>query len=258
MARNVTDAAVLLGAMTGIDPKDAATAAQAGHAFTDYTQFLDENALKGARIGVWRSDDTYDRRSDPAIDAIFERHGRRRSKSLGRDGRRPARDLTSSPRFNREFAALLCEFKTDIASYLQTYTAAGYPKTLQDLIDFNNAHPELEGPVEQRHLRPRPGDRRAGRSRLHRRPRGDDAGRPGGDRRRRWPPTTSTRSSRRRTARPGSPIRSTATASTGFIRRLVEPVGGQPATPASPFAAASSGRCPSASRSSAAAGTSRS
>ena len=54
MARNVTDAAVLLGAATGVDPNDAATAAQAGNAFTDYTQFLDDEALDGARIGVWR------------------------------------------------------------------------------------------------------------------------------------------------------------------------------------------------------------
>src|SRR6185312_1528086 len=54
MARNVTDAAVLLGAATGIDPNDPATAAQAGHASTDYTQFLDANALDGKRIGVWR------------------------------------------------------------------------------------------------------------------------------------------------------------------------------------------------------------
>src|SRR5207247_9343145 len=53
IARNVTDAAVLLGAMTGIDANDAATLAQAGHAFTDYTQFLDTHALDGARIGVW-------------------------------------------------------------------------------------------------------------------------------------------------------------------------------------------------------------
>ena len=55
MARNVTDAAVLLGAATGVDPDDAATAAQAGNAFTDYTQFLDDEALDGARIGVWRA-----------------------------------------------------------------------------------------------------------------------------------------------------------------------------------------------------------
>ena len=49
MARNVTDAAVLLGAATGVDPHDAATAAQVGNAFADYTQFLDDEALEGAR-----------------------------------------------------------------------------------------------------------------------------------------------------------------------------------------------------------------
>ena len=59
MARNVTDAAVLLGAATGIDPNDPATTDQAGHAFTSYTQFLDLGALNGTRIGIWR-DGTYD------------------------------------------------------------------------------------------------------------------------------------------------------------------------------------------------------
>jgi amidase len=48
--------------------------------------------------------------------------------------------------FGPEFEALLCEFKTDIATYLETYTGADYPKTLQDLIDFNDANPDLEGP----------------------------------------------------------------------------------------------------------------
>src|SRR5262245_27337853 len=59
IARNVTDAAVLLGAATGVDPLDAATAAQVGHAFTNYTQFLNDHALQGKRIGVWRAG-TYD------------------------------------------------------------------------------------------------------------------------------------------------------------------------------------------------------
>ena len=45
---------------------------------------------------------------------------------------------------NAEFAALLCEFKTDIQRYLETYTGPSYPKTLQDLIDFNNDNPDLE------------------------------------------------------------------------------------------------------------------
>src|SRR5687768_5475320 len=68
MARNVTDAAVLLGAATGVDPNDAATAAQAGHAFTDYTQFLDDEALEGARIGVWR-EGTY---NEAVVGAVVE------------------------------------------------------------------------------------------------------------------------------------------------------------------------------------------
>ena len=52
-----------------------------------------------------------------------------------------------------EFPALLCEFKTDIATYLQTYvhgtnpvSHAPYPQTLADLIAFDQAHPNLEGP----------------------------------------------------------------------------------------------------------------
>ncbi|HXF79535.1 MAG TPA: amidase family protein, partial [Usitatibacter sp.] len=51
MTRGVADAAVLLTAMAGSDPRDPATAEANAHA-TDYTTFLDPGALKGARIGV--------------------------------------------------------------------------------------------------------------------------------------------------------------------------------------------------------------
>jgi amidase len=143
MARNVTDAAVLLGAVTGIDPADPATAAQAGHAFTDYTQFLDAHALAGARIGVWR-EFTYDPDAVPEVTPILE-DTIAALEASGATVVDPA-DIPLFPWANAEFPALLCEFKTDIAAYLDTYTSAGYPKTLQDLIDFNNAHPALEGP----------------------------------------------------------------------------------------------------------------
>ena len=143
MTRNVTDAAVVLGAMTGIDANDPATAAQAGHAFTNYTQFLDANALDGARIGVWR-EGAYDPTTNPDVHAILnatitalEAQGA----TIVDNTRIPIEDA-----YEPEFAALLCEFKDDIAGYLGTYTSAGYPKTLADLIDFNNDHPELEGP----------------------------------------------------------------------------------------------------------------
>jgi len=143
IARNVTDAAVLLGAMTGIDPTDAATAAQAGHAYTNYTKFLDKDALEGARIGVWRLG-TYDPTISPEIDTIVNATVAK-LRAEGATVIDPTR-IPIEPAYGPEFTALLCEFKSDIASYLAAHTGAGYPKTLQDLIDFNNAHPNLEGP----------------------------------------------------------------------------------------------------------------
>jgi len=143
IARNMTDAAALLGAMTGVDPSDAATAAQAGHAFTDYTQFLDKNALQGARIGVWR-EGTYDPTISPEVDAIINATVAQ-LEAQGATIVDPAR-IPIEPAYGPEFTALLCEFKSDIASYLAAHTGAGFPKTLQDLIDFNNDHPDLEGP----------------------------------------------------------------------------------------------------------------
>jgi amidase len=150
IARNVTDAAVLLGAATGVDPNDAATAAQAGHAFTDYTQFLDSKALEGARIGVWRAG-TFDPTLvgsvvEPILDNV-----KAALQAQGATIVDPA-DIDLSATAN-ELPALLCEFKTDIATYLHTYvhgtnpvTGNPYPQTLADLIAFDQAHPELEGP----------------------------------------------------------------------------------------------------------------
>ena len=144
MTRNVTDAAVVLGAATGIDPNDAATSDQAGHAFSDYTQFLDDHALEGARIGVWRFGPlpTYNERTAPVIEPILA-NAIDALESQGATVVDPT-DIDLSAAATNEFPALLCEFKADIATYLDTYTGPSYPKTLKDLIDFNNAHPELE------------------------------------------------------------------------------------------------------------------
>jgi amidase len=150
MARNVTDAAVLLGAATGIDPKDPASAAQAGHAFTDYTKFLDANALRGARIGVWRAG-TYDKQ---LVGSVVEPILARTIAALRAQGATviDGTDIDLSATAN-ELGALLCEFKTDIATYLRTYvhgtnpvSGQAYPQTLADLIAFDAAHQNLEGP----------------------------------------------------------------------------------------------------------------
>jgi amidase len=57
MARTVTDAAILMGALEGAapDPNDPATKTCTAPPGRDYTRFLDKEALKGARIGVPRS-----------------------------------------------------------------------------------------------------------------------------------------------------------------------------------------------------------
>ncbi|HXG75186.1 MAG TPA: amidase family protein [Gaiellaceae bacterium] len=150
MARNVTDAAVLLGAATGVDPDDVATAAQAGHAFADYTQFLDDDALDGARIGVWRAGTFDPGLTGPVVEPILDDA----VAALEAEGAEVVEDMdVDLSATATEFAALLCEFKTDIAAYLQTYvegtnpvTGQPYPQTLAELIAFDQAHPELEGP----------------------------------------------------------------------------------------------------------------
>jgi amidase len=143
MTRNVTDAAVTLAAMTGIDPADPATAAQAGRVPASYLSSLDGDALDGARIGVWRAG-TYDPAVSPEIDALMDA-AVAELVALGAT----VVDNTDIPiddAYEPEFTALLCEFRDDIASYLEAYTGPGYPKTLQGLLDFNEANPYLEGP----------------------------------------------------------------------------------------------------------------
>jgi amidase len=150
IARNVTDAAVLLGAATGVDPDDLATGDQDGHAFTDYTQFLNDHALQGKTIGIW-SDGTYDPgTTGPVVEPILADV----KSALEAQGATVVdnTNLVFPPNY-AEGQALECEFKTDIATYLQTYvhgtnpvSGAPYPQTLADLIAFDQAHPSLEGP----------------------------------------------------------------------------------------------------------------
>src|SRR4029453_10292835 len=150
IARNVTDAAVLLGAATGVDPNDTATEDQVGHAFSDYHQFLNAHALQGARIGIWR-DGTYDPLLvGPVVEPILSNVKSALQAQGATVGDPTDMDLSATA---NEFPALLCEFKTDIATYLHAYvhgtnpvSHAAYPQTLAELIAFNKAHPELEGP----------------------------------------------------------------------------------------------------------------
>ncbi len=139
ITRNVTDAAVVLGALTGIDRADRATASQKGRVHRDYTRFLGSRSLKGARIGLWRAGNFG---VSPETDQIM-RGTMRRLRALGAT----VVDTTDIPidtAYDPEFTALLYEFKHDINAYLAKYAGRGYPKTLADLIAFNRAHAAKE------------------------------------------------------------------------------------------------------------------
>ena len=139
ITRNVTDASLVLGAITGVDPADPATAAQRGHVYTDYARFLDRKSLQGARIGVWRQGNFG---ASPETDQIMERTIAR-LRRLGATIVDPA-NIPIEPAYGPENTALEYEFKHDIRSYLQTWTGPGYPKTLADLIAFNKRNADTE------------------------------------------------------------------------------------------------------------------
>mgnify|MGYP004486748617 CR=1 FL=1 len=139
MARTVADAAVVLGAMTGVDPRDPATAASKGHSHRDYRRFLDPNGLRGARIGVWR-EGVFG--ISPEADAVAEAAIAELSR-LGATVVDPADIPNVADIGGPEFTVLLCEFKDDIAAYLSELRNTSM-RTLADLIAFNEANPDPE------------------------------------------------------------------------------------------------------------------
>ena len=142
MARTVADAAVLLGAMTGVDAADAATKASGAHARTDYTKSLDPGGLKGARIGVARKQyfgysDVTDRLVNQAIADM---------KAAGAVIVDPADIPTASKMDACENVVLLYEFKADLNRYLGSLGPSSPVHSLQELIAFNEREKAREMP----------------------------------------------------------------------------------------------------------------
>ena len=141
LCRTVKDAAILLGALTGADPEDAATAESASKSRNDYTQFLDPNGLKGARIGVARK---YFGFSD-AVDALMEQ-SLDAMKKQGATLVDPA-DIETFGKFDdSELVVFLYELKADLNAYLARLGAGAPVRSLKDIIEFNQRNAEKEMP----------------------------------------------------------------------------------------------------------------
>jgi amidase len=141
MCRTVRDAAIMLGAITGVDPDDSYTNASQGKSYTDYTQFLDPHGLKGARMGVARK---YFGFSD-AVDSLIAEA----LVIMKREGAEliDPTDIETFGKFDdSESLVLDYELKADVAQYLVRLGPASPMKTLIDLIDFNEHNAQREMP----------------------------------------------------------------------------------------------------------------
>ncbi len=141
MCRTVRDAATVLGALTGVDSEDGATAEGQGKSYTDYTQFLKADGLRGARIGVVRKTfgfmDAVDKVMEAALEAM---------KKAGVILVDPVEIETAGKWSETESTVFMYELKADLNAYLARPGFNPPVKTLKDIIEFNEKNREKEMP----------------------------------------------------------------------------------------------------------------
>ena len=141
MARTVRDAAILLGALAGVDPDDGATATSAGKTHADYTSFLDANGLKSARIGVARNYFGFHDEVDAVLAGALD--------ALKRQGARLI-DPAEIPNMDKvgefETTVLHYELKADLNRYLTRGGFESPVRSLKEIIAFNERNKQKELP----------------------------------------------------------------------------------------------------------------
>jgi amidase len=132
MARTLTDAAIALGALTGIDTADSKTSASEGKSLTDYTPFLKEDGLKGKRLGWYTSARgrhfKVDTLMQQAVDYI---------RSQGAEVME-IEDIYSREAGSLSFQVMLYEFKDGLNKYFASLGENAPVRSVEDLIAFNS------------------------------------------------------------------------------------------------------------------------
>jgi amidase len=141
MTRTVADAAILLGALTGVDSRDSATTLSQTKSFTDYTQFLDKDGLKGVRLGVARKYFGFNDHVDKLMSDLLAE-----MKKLGAVVVDPTEIPTSGKFDDSELEVLLYEFKADLNTYLAGLGPQAPVHSLKEIIAFNERNRESEMP----------------------------------------------------------------------------------------------------------------
>ena len=141
MTRTVEDAAAVLGALAGTDPRDPMTLASQGNTYQDYTRFLNPDGLKGARIGVARQYFGFHERVDALMESAIEE-----MKRMGATIVDPADIPTREELSGKTQEILLYEFKAALNAYLVSLGARAPVHSLAEIIEFNEKNKDREMP----------------------------------------------------------------------------------------------------------------
>lgn len=139
MARTVKDAAILLGALTDVDPEDSASVASKGKTEKDYTRFLDAEGLKGKRLGVEKSALKTNAATEKLLNEALDTLRKKGAVVVEVDLFKALNEVDEE-----EYAVLLYEFKAGLNKYLST--ANTKVKSLADVIAFNAHHADKTMP----------------------------------------------------------------------------------------------------------------
>lgn len=136
MARTVTDAAIALGVMVGIDDADSKTKDSEGNFHSDYTPFLKEGALEGKRIGVFNGP----RGRHFRVDTLFNENLR----LLETQGATLVEidQIGGQGAGGDSFQVLLYEFKDGLNHYFASLGEYAKVKDMDDLIEKTMSDPE--------------------------------------------------------------------------------------------------------------------
>ena len=139
MARTVTDAAILLGALAGSDPRDPATTEASAKKLENYTSCLDLNGLRGARVGIARKLFGFHPKVDALMDSVIGV-----IKGQGAELIDPIDFKKPSELDEAEIQVLRYEMKADMNVYLASLGPNAPVHTLEEIIAFNKQHAAQE------------------------------------------------------------------------------------------------------------------
>lgn len=146
MTRTVRDAAICLGALTGIDPADEKTFESVGNYYSDYTQFLKEDGLEGKRIGFFKAPMGRNFKVDTLMFRAVELLRSRGAEII------EIEKISETNTGNYSFEVMLFEYKDGLNKYFQSLGPQAPVRSLDELIEFNKSDSVELRYFDQRYL----------------------------------------------------------------------------------------------------------